>query len=135
MGEGECNLWPNASAAKECLFIAIQDERDGRWLRAAQVEILDREECQKRFGERFNITTRMLCAGGGEKDACVGDSGGPLVLNKSGKQVGIPTYSVGICDKNNPGVYTNLANKEIHDFIDSELKRILLIRSPNGSEV
>jgi len=135
MGESECRLWPNASAAKESLFIAIQNEKDGRWLRAAQIEILDREECQKHFGERFNVTTRMLCAGGGEKDACSGDNGGPLVPKKSGKQVGLSTYSLDLCDKNNPGMYTNLANKEIHDFIDSELNRPPLIRSPNGSEV
>jgi len=97
---------------------------------------LDGEECQKRFGERFNITARMLCAGGGEKDACSADSGGPLVLNKSGKQVGLMSgANVRYCDPNYPGVYTNLANKEIRDFIDSELKLLPFIRSPNGSDV
>jgi len=124
------------SASKESLLVAIQTQKKTRWLQAAQIEILDGEECQKRFGERFNLTARFLCAGGGEKDACAGDWGGPLVLNKSGKQVGlIVTSKVPTCDPNYPGVYINLANKEIHDFIDSELKLLPFILYPNGSEV
>ena len=124
------------SAAKESRLIAFQTEHQKRWLQAAQIEILDGEECQKRFGEIFNITARMLCAGGGEKDACAGDGGAPLVLNKSGKQVGLKGNSMApICDPNYPAVYTNLANKEIHDFIDSELKLLPFNRFPNGSQV
>jgi len=82
------------------------------------------------------LTSRAVCAGvpEGGKDSCVGDSGGPLVLTKSGKQIGIVSWGVDCADKDHPGVYANVADKEISSFIDSELKEFAFTSSPNGSE-
>jgi len=73
----------------------------------------------------------MVCAGvpEGGKDACQGDSGGPLVLKKSGKQVGIVFWGTGCAEKEHPGVYANVADKKIHDFIESELKQVAIVSS------
>jgi len=68
------------------------------------------------------------------KDSCNGDSGGALVLKKSGKQAGIVSWGRGCAEKEHPGVYTNVAVKEIHHFIDSELRGFALTSSPNESE-
>ena len=67
----------------------------------------------------------MVCAGvpEGGKDACQGDGGGPLMLKNSGNQVGIVSWGAGCAEKEHPGVYANVADKEIHDFIESELKQ------------
>ena len=84
------------------------------------------------YGESYPVTLRMVCAGvpEGGKDACQGDSGGALLLKKSGKQVGIVSWGKGCAQKEYPGVYTNLADKEIHDFIQSELKQVAIATSP-----
>jgi len=72
----------------------------------------------------YNITSRMVCAGVAEggKDSCQGDSGGALYIKKSGKQIGIVSWGKGCAEKGYPGVYGNVADKEIHDFIESEMK-------------
>jgi len=79
----------------------------------------------------------MVCAGVPEegKDACEGDSGGALVLKKSGKQVGIVSWGHGCAEKDFPGVYANVAEKEIYDFIDSELKQVAMVSSPDGFKI
>jgi len=68
----------------------------------------------------------MVCAGvpDGDKDSCPGDSGGALVMKKSGRQVGIVSWGTGCSIMKTPGVYANVADEEIHDFIDSELKEL-----------
>jgi len=78
----------------------------------------------------------MVCAGTpeGGKDSCNGDSGGALVLKKSGKQVGIVSWGTGCAEKEHPGVYANVADKDIHDFIDRELKEFALTSSLNESK-
>jgi len=93
-------------------------------LRAVQVNLLDREECIKLYAAENKITPRMICAGvpEGGKDACNKDSGGALVLKKSGKQVGLVSWGTGCGEKEHPGVYANLADKQIHDFIESQVK-------------
>ena len=79
----------------------------------------------------------MVCAGvpGGGKDSCSGDSRGPMVLKKSGELVGIVSWGTGCAKPGYPGVYANVAEKEIHDFIDKELKEVAFVRAPNGSKV
>ena len=133
-----CHLWPNASKAKKSLLIAIQENADVKLLRAVQVNIIGAEECKEIYAWKYDLTPRMVCAGvpEGEKDICSGDNGGALVLKKSGKQVGVVSYGLGPCqDKDNPGVYANVADKEIHDFIYNQLQELSFVASPNGSEV
>lgn len=62
------------------------------------------------------ITDRMICAGTTGKDSCTDDSGGPLVLNNI-TQVGIVSWGIGCAEPNFPGVYTNLANPGIQEWI------------------
>ena len=98
---------------------------------------MDREKCTEIYADKVKITSRMVCAGvpEGGKDSCSGDSGGALVIKKSGKQVGIVSWGFGCSDKKTPGVYANVADKEIYDFINSELEELAIVHYPNGSEV
>ena len=63
----------------------------------------------------------MMCAGylDGGKDACQGDSGGPLIcaIDDEPVLVGITSWGMGCADKNSPGVWAELSNPKIHDFI------------------
>jgi len=105
-------------------------------LRAVELEIVDREACQKAYTS-VNITSRMVCAGvpEGGKGSCNGDSGGALVLKKSGKEVGIVSWAFECASKKYPTVYANIADEEMYDFIESELKQVALISSLNRSDV
>ena len=61
----------------------------------------------------------MICAGETGKDSCQGDSGGPVVAGSgdNARQVGIVSWGLGCAQEGYPGVYTNVANKDIRDFI------------------
>jgi secreted trypsin-like serine protease len=66
------------------------------------------------------ITATMLCAGleQGGKDTCQGDSGGPLTGgNQNAVLYGITSWGRGCARPNFFGVYTNVANPEVHKFI------------------
>jgi len=106
-------------------LMGFQDGSDPSFLRSVEVQVISREACQKSYAGSYIVTSRMVCAGvpEGGKDACQGDSGGALVLKKSGKQVGIVSWGIGCALKDYPGVYTNLADKEIQDFIGKELSQ------------
>jgi len=102
----------------------VQEGADRELLRAVEVEIIGREACEKMYAGKDIVTLRMVCAGVAEggKDSCQGDSGGALYIKKSGKQIGIVSWGEGCAQKEYPGVYSNIADKEIHDFIESEMK-------------
>ena len=57
------------------------------------------------------------------------------MLKNSGKVVGIVFWTLGCSEKDYPGVYANVADKEIHDFIDSELEQLANVHSNNESEI
>jgi len=69
-----------------------------------------------------------------KKSPCKGDEGGALVLKKSGKQIGIVSWSNGCAYAHYPTVFTDISDEEIHDFIDSELQQIAVESSSKESE-
>lgn len=57
----------------------------------------------------------MFCAGSPGHDSCQGDSGGPII--RGNVLVGLVSWGVLCGEPGYPGVYTNLANSEIRDWI------------------
>ncbi|XP_012879412.1 PREDICTED: plasma kallikrein [Dipodomys ordii] len=95
-------------------------------LQKASLPLVTNEECQKRYRD-YTITKQMICAGykEGGKDACKGDSGGPLVCKHNGvwQLVGITSWGEGCARKEQPGVYTKVA-----EYVDW-----ILEKTQNGS--
>ena len=94
-------------------------------LRKVTLRTVSRSECQKCYdgNPRYKgilITPGHICASGNKKDTSVGDSGGALVNTKHNLQVGIVSFGdeSSVC----PGIYTNLAKKEIRDFVKAAIK-------------
>ncbi|XP_055590612.1 trypsin-1-like [Uranotaenia lowii] len=78
-------------------------------LRAANVPIVTREDCNKAYDGRIHES--MICAGfleQGGKDSCQGDSGGPLTID--GQLVGVVSWGRGCAEAGYPGVYSNVAS-------------------------
>jgi secreted trypsin-like serine protease len=61
----------------------------------------------------------QLCAGQANLDACQGDSGGPLAaqVGTVWQLAGIVSAGAGCAAAGYPGLYTRVANQQIHDFI------------------
>lgn len=95
-----------------------EGEYDSDTLQYVKVPIFDQDTCNSDYDNA--ITDRMICAAVAEggKDSCQGDSGGPLVVNN--KLVGIVSWGEGCARPGKPGIYTDVSNKEIHDFIRSK---------------
>jgi hypothetical protein len=95
-------------------------------LQVGRVDVLRPEACAA-YGASFDAAT-MLCAGGVDAegrtvDACQGDSGGPLgVLGPADAPeapdvvalLGIVSFGRGCADARFPGIYTRLADPELH---------------------
>ncbi|KAL0267409.1 UNVERIFIED_CONTAM: hypothetical protein PYX00_009687 [Menopon gallinae] len=84
-------------------------------LQSTSVRVIDRELCREYYKNKVNITERMFCAGADGQDSCGGDSGAPATAG--GKLVGIVSWGFGCARATYPGVYANLLNREIRDFI------------------
>ncbi|KAF5286943.1 hypothetical protein FQR65_LT12402 [Abscondita terminalis] len=81
-------------------------------LQKVTVNRVSSDDCNAAYGD---ITDRMICYAAPGKDSCQGDSGGPLVAE--GKQVGIVSWGYGCASASYPGVYTKVANPDIHNHI------------------
>ena len=90
-------------------------------LREAQVPVISRKLCTKRYsGRRHKVTSRMICAGHaqGGIDSCKGDSGGPFVCKGIVRRgdwtlMGVVSWGVGCARGDKPGVYA-----DVRDFVD-----------------
>jgi len=116
------------------IFDYVQEGADENLLRAVEKQIVARDACNV---HPYPITPRMVCAGvpEGGKGFSARDGGDPLYIKKSGKLIGLACFGTGSAAKGYPDVYANVAEKEIHDFIQSELKQVAVGSSSNGSEV
>ncbi|KAK3921713.1 Trypsin-3 [Frankliniella fusca] len=98
---------------------AIQEHaRLSKRLLKADLTTWDRKNCSNLYEAKAKqkITERMICAGSPRQDACQGDSGGPLIASQS-LLVGVVSFGLGCGVPGVPGVYTNLAHKDIRGFI------------------
>jgi secreted trypsin-like serine protease len=89
----------------------------------AQVPIYSDASAQQALRQRdiVYLPPLMIGAGGKEVDSCQGDSGGPLFTQVSGKytQIGIVSSGYG-CGAGTPGIYTEVNNPSIRDFITTK---------------
>ena len=76
----------------------------------ARIKMLSRSDCLN-GPNRDELTSNMICAGGGKVDSCQGDSGGPLVVivKNTFTLAGITSWGYGCGIRGSPGVYTNVA--------------------------
>ncbi|XP_052864423.1 trypsin-7-like [Anopheles cruzii] len=83
-------------------------------LQQLTVPVMTNQQCRRSGYYRFQITSKMLCAGylEGGRDSCQGDSGGPLQLpvGPTGKQqiVGVVSWGNECAQRNYPGVYARV---------------------------
>ncbi|XP_023316609.1 glandular kallikrein-3, submandibular-like [Trichogramma pretiosum] len=86
-------------------------------LRHANVDLLDKETCNKRLNPR-STNTRVICGrikpnpgdedGPLQRGTCQGDSGGPLV--KGNTVIGVASFGSKYCDdKKQPSIYTKVS--------------------------
>lgn len=86
-------------------------------LRQVDLAIVDDQECGDANGG-FDAATGV-CAAAFLKDSCQGDSGGPLFATSGGRriQVGVVSYGLGCGVPTFPGVYAEVNETGIRDFI------------------
>jgi trypsin len=82
------------------------------------VPVVSDASCASSYGNSFDAAT-MLCAGVGGKDSCQGDSGGPLFDRTRLVQLGTVSWGNGCARAGFPGVYGELNNPGIRDWIRS----------------
>ncbi|NXX62777.1 GRAA protein, partial [Scopus umbretta] len=99
-----------------------------KYLQETTLKIVDRQSCERKYGNDTKITSNMLCAEGKnrfvKRDACQGDSGGPLIC--AFQYSGIVSFGKECGRRGMPGVYTRLTEK----YIDWIKKIIFLHRDP-----
>ncbi|KAG7221973.1 hypothetical protein INR49_028256 [Caranx melampygus] len=94
--------------------------QDPETLQELKIPIVPNTACAKQYPE---LSSDMLCAGEGGKDACKGDYGGPLVCHGASGfvQVGIMSFGSpsGCAVSGRPGVYTQVSKylRFINDYI------------------
>jgi trypsin len=90
-------------------------------LKAVDVEAVADEDCTTNGLMGFQADSE-ICAETLGGDSCQGDSGGPLfgtLADGRQVQVGIVSYGLGCATPGFPGVYGEVNNPSVHDFITS----------------
>jgi secreted trypsin-like serine protease len=84
----------------------------------AQVPLVSDAQAKMTYGESY-FEALMVAAGRDNLDSCQGDSGGPLFDQAAGgyTQIGITSFGNGCGAADNPGVYTEVNNPSIRNFI------------------
>ncbi|ETV63786.1 hypothetical protein H257_19283 [Aphanomyces astaci] len=88
------------------------------------VAIWENSKCHDALKKyNYNVTSSMICAGGGFKDTCQGDSGGPLTITRNGVEylAGVTSWGIGCARPDHPGVYARIS--EARDFIEPFLPK------------
>jgi secreted trypsin-like serine protease len=97
-------------------------------LRQAQVPVVSDRRAESSYDALLEpsgyVPPIMIAAGNSKVNACVGDSGGPLFDSGSRTQVGIVSGGYYKCGTERfPGVYTDVNNPNIRNFILAAAKR------------
>jgi secreted trypsin-like serine protease len=89
-------------------------------MREVSVPFVSDTSCNSSYYPYFDAAT-MLCAGTSGKDSCQGDSGGPLfkVVNGYYTEFGVVSWGNGCARAGYPGVYSELNNAGIRNWISS----------------
>jgi len=92
-------------------------------LKTVDVNVVDRDTCNKAPSYNNRVTKNMVCAGPkeGGKDSCQGDSGGPAVREAGANPmlVGVVSWGDGCARKLKYGIYTRVNNysKWVQDIV------------------
>ncbi|XP_055850331.1 trypsin alpha-3-like [Episyrphus balteatus] len=89
-------------------------------LQAVTLRFLQKPACgslEFRYGP--SIMESMVCAYGPGQDSCQGDSGGPLCLSGEMNQIGVVSWGAGCAQPGLPGVYCDLTDAVVRQFIKS----------------
>ena len=97
-------------------------------LRQAQVPVVSDRRAESSYDALLEpsgyVPPIMIAAGNSKVNACVGDSGGPLFDSGSRTQVGIVSGGYYKCGTERyPGVYTEVNNPDVRNFILAAAKR------------
>lgn len=97
-------------------------------LRQAQVPVVSDRRAERSYDALLEpsgyVPPIMIAAGNSKVNACVGDSGGPLFDSGSRTQVGIVSGGYYKCGTDRyPGVYTEVNNPDVRNFILAAAKR------------
>jgi secreted trypsin-like serine protease len=84
----------------------------------AQVPLVSDPQAKMTYGGSY-FEALMVAAGRDNLDTCQGDSGGPMFAQAAGgyTQIGITSFGNGCGAAGNPGVYTEVNNPSIRNFI------------------
>ncbi|KAH9416520.1 Transmembrane protease serine 5 [Dermatophagoides pteronyssinus] len=98
-------------------------EQDGEFPKILQkvcVNIVDHQDCRRRYSEVINVTDTMICLGEGGSGTCEGDSGGPFqcidnLMMKNAIEAqprwslyGLTSWAIGCAEDQFPSVATNI---------------------------
>jgi hypothetical protein len=92
-------------------------------LHGVAVKYIDDQSCENDlYGTTIEAASVQVCAADTGKDSCQGDSGGPLVrpfasTPADDRLVGIVSAGVGCANPQGPGLYTEVAENSIRNFL------------------